>query len=166
LRPGPWRGEAFVYNPTIRRILTQQHHSLDIGQVLADDQILLVNLEEYRPLRSDDVRILGRLITNDTLAHVFERPETERSPVYLIIDEVQDFATRDLCGTLEKGRELGLHCLLAHPHCAQLMEEDKSGYLFDSVMNNASTKIIFGGAAVRDLEQFLAKEAMLDEYSP
>ncbi len=160
------RLEAFVYDPTIRHILTQQKRSLDLAQVLTHHQILLVNLEQYRPLRPDDVRLLGRLLVNDVLAHVFERPPTERGPVYLILDEVQDFATRDLCVALEKGRELGLHCILAHQHCAQLMEEDKSGYLFESVMNNARTKIIFGGTAVKDLEQFLVKEVLLDQFNP
>jgi len=160
------RLEAFVYDPAIRMMLTQQTRSLDLAEVLTSHQILLLNLEQYRPLRPEDVKTLGRLCLNDILAHVFERPEGARSPVFLFIDEVQDFATRDLCVALDKGRGLFLHCLIAHQHCAQLMDEDTSGYLFKSVMNDARTKIVFGGSSVKDLEAFLVKEMLLDQYNP
>jgi hypothetical protein len=159
------RLEAFVFDPIIRRSLVQQTRSLDLAQVLTDHKILLVNLEQYRPLRPDDVRLLGRLLINDILAHVFERPTGQRSPVYLLIDELATFATDDLLIALEQGRELGLHCVLAHQHIGQLLDEDGSGQLLNSVMNNARTKIVFGGSWAKDLKD-LTEELVIDQFDP
>lgn len=160
------RLEPFVADPQIARVVGQQERSLDLATVLKQHKVLLANLEHYRPLLPDDSRLLGRMLINDVIAHTFERSEAEQDPVFLIIDEVQEVATRDLCAALDRGRGLGLHVILAHQHCAQLMEEDKTGYLFHSVMNDARTKIIFGGSSARDLEQFLVKEVLIDQFDP
>lgn len=159
------RLEAFVANPQIRTILTQQDHSLDLRQVIDERKLLLINLEQKRPLQPDDVRLLGRLIVNDIVAHVFSRDRSERSPVYLLIDEAQMFITRDLCSILDQGREIGLHCVLGHQHLGQLREEEASGYLYESVLNCARTKVVFGGIAVAHLKQ-ITPEILLDQYDP
>lgn len=160
------RLEAFVNDPTIRRIVSQQERALDIGRVLAGHHILLVNLQQYRPLRPDDVTLLGRILVNEIVAHVFARAPSMRTPVYVILDEVQDFATRDLCVALEKGRELGIHCVLAHQNLTQLVGEDGNTYLLDALLNNARTRVVFGGSSVKDLEQILVKEMLIDRYNP
>jgi hypothetical protein len=159
------RLEAFVNDEHVRRILTQQARSMDLGRIVADHRVLIVNLEQYRPLRLDDVKLLGRMIINDLLAHVFARPRQARTPVYLIIDEVEVFATNDLCSALDQGRELGLHCILAHQHYEQLREEDGSGRLLSSVKNCARIKVVFGGLSIEDLEP-IAKEFSIDGYDP
>ncbi len=159
------RLECFAQDETIRRIVVQQNRGLHLDGILTGHKILLINLEQFRPLRTDDVRLLGRLIVNDLLAHVFARPEGKRGPVYLIMDEAQVFATADLCTALDQGRELGLHCLLAHQYLNQLLEEDQSGKLLSSVMNCARTKVLFGGIEVKELETF-AKEFFIDQFDP
>lgn len=158
------RLEAFVMDDTIRRIITQQAHSLDLGEVIERKQILLVNLEQYKPLRPDDVKLLGRLLINDIVAHVFSRTG-ERTPVFLMIDECQTFTTQDLCLVLDQGRELGLHCVLAHQYPKQLLREDPSGLLYGSVTECARTKIVFGGMSVEHVEG-IAKELFLSEFDP
>jgi len=157
------RLEAFVADPLIRGILTHEP-AVDLGQVLRGRRIFIANLELYRPLRADDVRLLGRLLINDVLSHVFARPPGDRGPVYLILDEVQELATTDLCRVLDLGRELGLHCILAHQHCAQLRDEDQNGHLFHSVMNCARTKAVFGGT-VEDMELF-SREFFVEDFDP
>ena len=158
------RLEAFVCDETIRRVLIHQP-ALSLGDVMDQGRVLLVNLELNRPLRIDDVKLLGRFIVNDLLNHVFERPEGERRPVFLLLDEAQLFATADLCSALDLGREVGLHCVLAHQHLGQLRDEEKSGYLYNSVMTCARTKAIFGGLSVEDLE-VLTKEVAIDQFNP
>lgn len=158
------RLEGFVGDETIRRLITHTP-ALDMSEVISSGRVLIVNLEIGRPLRIDDVRMLGRFIVNDVLNHVFERPEGERTPVFLLCDEAQLFATADLCSALDMGRELGLHCVLAHQHLAQLRDEEKSGYLYHSVMGCARTKAIFGGLSVEDLV-ILTKEIMIDQFDP
>lgn len=158
------RLEAFTLDPTIRRMITAPR-SLDLGEVIEQRQILLVNLELYRPLRKDDVKLLGRLIVNDAMTRVFARDARTRSPVFLLLDEVQLLATHDLCDALDLGRELGLHCVLAHQFPKQLQDEDKSGVLYDSVMNCARTKIVFGGMHVEALEPVVA-ELFTEQFDP
>lgn len=157
------RLEAFVIDPSIRRLLTAPE-SLDLGTVISERQILLVNLEINRPLRIDDVRLLGKFLVNDIVAHVFGR-SGPRHPVYLILDEVHVFATEDLSHALALGRELGLHCILAHQDLDQLREEDNRGHLLSSVKACARTKIVFGGLTVEAMEP-LVKELFIDQFDP
>jgi hypothetical protein len=158
------RLESFVGDRRIRRILTQEA-SLDFGSIMNEHKLLLVNLELYRPLRADDVRMLGRLLVNDIVANVFARPSGARGPVYLLIDEVQNFLTADLCAALDMGRELGLHCVLAHQNLGQLRKEDAGGDLYSSVMGSTRAKFVFGGLNEEDL-QIIARETMLEEFNP
>jgi hypothetical protein len=158
------RLEPFVADPTIRRIITQPK-SLDIGELIAGHKILIVNLEIGRPLGIDDVKLLGRFIVNDVLNNVFSRPESPNEPIYLILDEVQNFATHDLCSALDMGRELGLHCILAHQTLGQLRQEDQSGFVYHSVKKCALTKCYFGGLDGEDLELTL-RDACIDKYDP
>jgi len=62
------RLNAFVNDDTIRRIFLQRHRTLDLATIIDEHKLLIVNLEQYRPLRPDDVRLLGRFIVNDLLA--------------------------------------------------------------------------------------------------
>lgn len=157
------RLESFVCDPVVSRVLTQPH-CLDLGTLIADHKILLVNLEIGRSLRIDDLKLFGRFIVNDLVNHVFSRKSPDE-PVYLILDEVQNFATHDLCSVLDMGRELGLHCVLAHQNLGQLRGEEKTSYVYDSVTKCARTKFYFGGLGVEDLE-ILVKDACIEEYDP
>ena len=126
---------------------------------------MLVNLEIGRPLRLDDVKLLGRFIVNDVVNHVFGRKPSPHEPVYLILDEVQNFATRDLCSILDMGRELGLHCILAHQDLGQLRSEDETGALYASVRGCARTKFYFGGLATEDLD-VVVRDGCIEQYNP
>lgn len=155
------RLESFVCDPVVGRVLMQPR-CLDLGTLIADRKILLVNLEIGRSLRMDDLKLFGRFIVNDLVNHVFSRKSSDE-PVYLILDEVQNFATHDLCSVLDMGRELGLHCVLAHQNLGQLRGEEKTSYVYDSVTKCARTKFYFGGLGVEDLE-ILVKDACIEEY--
>lgn len=158
------RLESFVCDPAISRILTQER-GLDLGELIAEHKILLVNLEIRRPLLLDDVKLLGRFIVNDVVNHVFSRPPSPDEPVYLILDEVQNFATRDLCSILDMGRELGLHCVLAHQSLGQLRSEDETGSLYASVRGCARTKFYFGGLDTDDLD-VMVKGVCIEQFDP
>ncbi len=146
------RLENWCVDPNLRRMFTQQEHAIDLDAIMRERGILIANLELYKPLVQDDVTLLSRLLVNDIVAHCFARSEEERTPVFLLIDEVHTVASSDLCHALSLGRELGLHCVLAHQHEAQLREETTVPGLADALLNCARTKILFGGNAVRHLE--------------
>lgn len=112
------RLEPFICDPAIRRMLTATP-SFNVAEAIAGYHIVLINLEIGRPLRLDDVRLLGRFVVNDIVNQAFICGSQSR-PVFLIIDEVQNFITVDLCTVLDEGRELGLCAILGHQYLNQL----------------------------------------------
>lgn len=162
------RLEAFCRDEIVRTVICSPQ-SLDLETVLTERRILLINFAKYQPLLPDPLKLLARMFTSDLLAHVYkghgEGKFNEHNPVYFMVDEVQNMATRQLCDVLDEGRGIGLHCTIAHQHLSQLADEDQSGYLLHSVMHDARTKLIFGDLAHEDLE-VLAKNVMLDRYNP
>ena len=162
------RLEMFVCDEIVRTVICSKQ-SLDLEEILTERKIFLVNFAKYQPLLPDALKLLGRMFFNDLLAHVYkghgEGVFDEDRPCYVLCDEVQNFATTTLCDALDEGRGIGFHSVIAHQHLSQLADEDKSGYLFRSVLNDARTKIIFGDLDFDDL-QMLSRNVMLDRYSP
>ncbi len=158
------RLEAFISDPAIASMLTAPR-SLDIGEIIRDHRILLVNLEIKRPLAQDDVRLLGRMLVNDIVSRVFARQAPEDGPVYLLIDECHQFLTDDLAQILDMGRELNCHVIAAHQNLDQLRQEDVSQRVYGAVMKSARVKAIFGDGAADDLD-ILLRDAMIDGYDP
>jgi hypothetical protein len=157
------RLDNFVSDPTIRRIVTQQTHALDVGAVIRERRILIANFELYRPLRPNEVKLLGRMLVNDVIAHTFGR--NERSPIFLVVDEVELFATPDLCAVTDLGREMGLCLFAAHQNLEQLTLEEGDQKLREAMLNNAVTKIVCGSPTYKDLQE-LGPELFVDEFDP
>jgi hypothetical protein len=150
-------------NPTLRRIFSQRKRALDFQQVIRDNKIVLVNLEKYKPLRPDRVKDLGTLLVNDILAAVYARPVEERRPVYLFIDEFENFATKDICTIMREGRSFQLHLILAHQDFKQVFVKDEEVY--HELMTNVRTKIIFGGLPDEELN-IITPELFTPEIDP
>ena len=119
------RLEAFISDPLIASMLTAPR-PLDIARIISDHKIFFVNLELMRPLGHDDLRLVGRMLVNDIVSHIFARPAAETSDVYFVIDECHQFLTEDLAQILDMGRELRCHVILAHQNLDQLRQEDES----------------------------------------
>ena len=150
------RFRPFFSDSRIANILTQQKTILRLQEIMARGEILLINLETHTSrIAPEHAQLLGTLLVNDILAAAFGRPEQERKPVYLIIDEFQNFVTKDICAILDGGRKYGLHLILAHQHPKQLLLRDPEVYF--STLTNARIKVIFGGLAYDDSE-LLARE--------
>jgi hypothetical protein len=162
------RLEMFLCDEIVRRVICSQR-SIDLEQLLTDRKILLVNFGKYQPLLPDTVKLLGRMFFNDLLAHIYkghgEGRFDEHHPCYVLCDEVQNFATTQVCDALDEGRGIGCHMVIAHQHLSQLADEDQSGYLLRSCMNDARTKMVFGGLDAEDLEAF-AGNLMMQHYDP
>ena len=157
------RMEAFINDPMIRRVLTAPN-SLDLDTVTAERQLFLWDIRIDQPFRIDDVRLLNKLFVNAVVGHVLGRHD-HRSPVYLILDEAHLSATDDLSNALALGRELGLHCILAHQDLDQLRDEDDRGHLLSTVKACARTRVVFGGLPVEALEP-IVKELFIDQFDP
>jgi type IV secretory pathway TraG/TraD family ATPase VirD4 len=148
------RLEMFLCNQTVREVICSPQ-SLDLEHLLAERKIILVNFGKYQPLLPDAVKLLGRMFFNDLLAHIYkghgEGRFDENHPCFVLCDEVQNFATKQVCDSLDEGRGIGCHMTIAHQHLSQLADEDQSGYLYHSVLTDARTKVIFPGLSPQDL---------------
>ena len=158
------RLSEFLGSDRIRRIFGQSHNSLDIRKIMDEGEILLVNLSSEERLSGESARMLGTLLVNDLFLNASERdPKTaKRAPFYLYIDEFSLFVNEDIRRILDEGRKFGLHLILAHQHLGQI-EEDQN--IYKAVMQDARTKLIFGGMMPEDAEK-LAQHAYMGYLNP
>lgn len=154
------RLRPFLQNPAIANILSQQKTTIEFDRILQEGKILLVNLKPYGIMSRDDAQLLGTLLINEILAASFQQERQERRNCYLIIDEFQNFVTKDLCAILEGGRKFKLHLILAHQHLHQLQKRDPE--IFYSTLANARTKVVFGGLPAKDAELASQEMAILN----
>jgi hypothetical protein len=142
--------EQVIADAYIRPFLTHRP-SLNIKHSLQQRRHILINLGHDAPLSIDDVRILGRMIVNEVVTSVFAN-QGKYGPTYLILDECHLSLSRDISLALDTGRQHGLRCFLIHQYLGQLLAEDGSRILFDSIMSSGRIKLIFGGLSTADLE--------------
>jgi len=157
------RVRVFLQHEVLRLILGQQRRTIDFTSVLGERKILLVNLAQQNVIPKDFQHLLGTLLVNELLTAAFARPQGQRTPFYLFIDEFGNFVTKDMCEILDAGRKFGLHLILAHQHLDQLKQKDPEVYY--SVMTNARTKAVFGGLSEEDLS-ILGPELFNRELDP
>ena len=119
----------------------------------------MVNLSSGNRISEDNARLLGTLIVNEIFLKAKGRPEDSR-PFYLYIDECARFVNEDIGRILDEGRKFGLHLILAHQHLAQLKKAGEEVY--QAVMTDAKTKVIFGGLNTEDA-RVLAEQVFLGE---
>lgn len=162
------RLEAFCRDAVIRKVICAPQ-SLDLETALRERRIILLNFAKCQPLLPDPLKLLARMFTSDLLAHVFkgygEGVFDEHKPVYFMVDEVQNMATRQLCDALDEGRGIDLYYIISYKHMSQLSDEDQSGYLYHSVMADARTKLITGGLGPDDLTLF-GEYLLMDHFDP
>lgn len=150
------RLSLFFADPRLARMFSSTTDTLKVGELMASGSIVLVNLEPYRSHFSvEQVTMVGTLLVNAIVQAAFSRPEHERKPCYLMIDEFSRFTTRDIPYILEGGRKYNLRLILAHQQLEQLIREDERVYA--SVMANAKTKVVFGDLPMDDT-MILARE--------
>ncbi len=157
------RLKPFLGHEVIKFILGQQSKTVSFESVLSEKKIVLVNLARQRIISEDDQKMLGTLIVNELLTAAFARPQNDRPPFYVCIDEFQKFVTKDICEILDGGRKFGLHLIIAHQFLNQLKEKDPEVYY--STLTNTRIKAVFGGLDDKDLD-ILAKEMYAGSFSP
>jgi ABC-type branched-subunit amino acid transport system ATPase component len=142
------RLRAFLDSPA-GYILSQQRRSLAIEEIIKRHQILLCNLEPFQGLTPADARVLGLLLIDDLIAATFSRPQGQRSPVVLVIDEAADYLVSDIGYILRAGRKYNLTCILCVQDLAQLREDPQ---VYGDIIANTPTKIVFGDLPEEDLQ--------------
>lgn len=154
----------FLSSPAVRLMIGQRQSALDFRAVMDAGDIVLVNLGSRATFSYENARVVGSLIINDLFLTALGRDTrvAKRKPFTLYIDEAHDFLSNDVERILDQTRKFGLHAVLAHQRLGQLKERGEGVY--NAVMTNARTKIVFGGLADDDAG-VMAREILRSEVN-
>lgn len=148
----------FLRPPLIRNVVGQTEATIDFKKLMDDGYMVLVNLSVQGGISRANSQLLGALIINDLFINALGREEGAK-PFYLYIDECADYINDDISGILDQCRKFGLHLILSHQTLAQL--KHKSEKVYQSVMANAKTKVVFGGLEFNEARE-LAQNVFID----
>jgi hypothetical protein len=131
-----------LLRPELRAIIGQADGGFDLRRVFTERKILLVNLSKGL-LGPETSALLGSLVVALLWQAVLGRsaiPPEQRHPVFVYVDEFQDYLhlPLDFADALAQARGLGCGFVLAHQHMHQLGSEMRS-----AVLANAQSRIAF-----------------------
>jgi len=136
----------FLRNEHMRAIFGQAQNSLDLGRALQEGAIILVSLARERGrVSKEDADLFATLLLSDLWTAAQERGKhAGAKPFYVYIDEAQRFITPTIAENLDESRGFGLHLTLANQFPGQFLSRGDHGkQLYDSVMENTTTKVVF-----------------------
>lgn len=167
IAPSMNRVRAFLLRPQLRGVLGQPSPRFEIEQVFSERKILLVNLAKG-VLGSETAALLGTLVLNQLWATALRRsriPSAQRLPVFIYVDEVQDYLRlpTDLGDALVQARGLGVGFVLAHQFMGQLDPATRA-----AILSNARSRVCFqlAGEDARTLASGQLGADDLRELSP
>ena len=146
----------FLGAPTIRNIIGQKDHVLDLRKCMDEGAIVLCNLAPSPNLSLDNARLLGSLLVNDVLASSLTRDPGDPNlrPFFCVIDECASFLSGDVASMLDQCRKFGVHLMLIHQRLGQLRAAGED--IYNAVMTGAQTKVVFGGLTYPDAMEMAA----------
>lgn len=152
----------FLASPILQRMFSAKDNALDLRTCMDEGHVVLVNLQPLQ-ISPSNARVIGTLLTNNLFALARQRDKTiaARHPFYLYIDECYQFLTEDIEAMLDQSRKMGLHVTLAHQRLGQLMRYGE--HIYNAVMTNAQTKLVFGGITDADAG-ILATELLRETF--
>lgn len=131
------RARRFYRDRTLQRIICQSR-GLNFRWMIDTNKIFLASLVGIGDL---EAHTLGALLISKFQLAVMSRTdisEPRRQPVYLYIDEVQNFTTHSLGTLFSQGRSFGLSLVTANQYFSQL-----PGETLEAVLGNVGTNICF-----------------------
>ena len=162
------RLRRFLGNEVLRCIFGQYTASLDLGRAIEEGAIILVSLaREGGRVSKEHASLFGTLLLTDLWTAAQERGKRAGvKPFYIYLDEFQRFVTPTIAENLDQARGFGLHLTLAHQFPRQLLNEGEHGRkVYDSAMENATSKIVFRLTDPANLEP-LARMLFLGVMDP
>ncbi len=130
--------EPFVRNEMLRRMFCEKISTVDIEKLLEPGKLVIWRLPKGELSEMNSGMIGSALITKLWLS-VLSRERKSRTPLFLAIDEFQNFSHLETLGDLvTEGRKYGIGLLLAHQHTKQIPVK-----MLTDVLGNTATKVIF-----------------------
>ena len=140
------RLQRFIRNQTMRSMFGQPDVSLDFGRALDEGAIILVSLATERArVSKENAELFATLLLSDLWTAAQERGKRDRlKPFYVYLDEFQRFVTPTIAENLDEARGFGIHLTMAHQFPNQLLDRGDNGRrVYNSIMENASSKVVF-----------------------
>lgn len=129
--------EPFVKNDILRKIFCNKISTVDVEELLGP-KLVIWRLSKGE-LSEMNAGLIGSALITKLWLSVVSRSRESRAPVFLAIDEFQNFAHLETLGDLiTEGRKYGIGLLLAHQHTKQVPEK-----LLGDILGNTATKVIF-----------------------
>jgi len=141
---------AFGRHPIMRNILGQGRNGFDLGHVMDERKILVVNLSKGL-LGEDMTNLFGSLLVCAIQQQAMRRariPEDDRVDFHLLIDEFQNFTTDAFDGIVSEARKYRLCLACANQYSAQLKPN-----ILAAVLGNMGTLALFALSG-EDAERF------------
>lgn len=144
----------FISDPLLRNIFSQQENKIDIGKLMSENKIILINLSKGR-LGEENSSFLGALFLTKIKQAGMERAsmlEKDRKDFYLYIDEFQNVVTQTFENILAEARKYGLNLTIAHQYVGQILPK-----VYQAILGNIGSVITFrvgGEDAVRLKPEF------------
>lgn len=130
----------FIANDLVRPIISQQHSSFNIREIMDEGKILIVNLSKGK-LGDINSYLLGMIIVGKILIATFSRAELleeEREDFYLYIDEFHNVTTETIASALAEARKYRLSMIFSHQFIGQLDEETRK-----AIFGNVGSMLVF-----------------------
>lgn len=135
---------GILENPTIERLFTHPKSKFDMKQAMDDGKVVLINTAKDL-LKQQGCSFFGRFFISLIAQATQERAsQRERKPVYVFIDEAQDYLDTNIATLLEQSRKYNVSLTLAHQQLGQLPSEIQA-----SILTNTASKFI-GGCSSSD----------------
>ena len=134
------RAAKMILSEPIRRIIGQEHSTVDIGEAVESGKVILVNLAPLRVSRECQ-QILGILLVDQIINYALQRTKKQsKRPFYVITDEAAELTSNDLPYSLQALRKFGIYFTLCYQTLTQIRRVP--GY-YENVMTNCDVKIAF-----------------------
>ncbi|WP_405970886.1 hypothetical protein OG496_12340 [Streptomyces sp. NBC_00988] len=148
--------------PSIRNIIGQSASTVNLGEIIRSNKILLVNLGRSNEGR-DTAGLLGSLLLNAVWSAVQAGAANPARPTMLVLDEYQDFAGLPISAAdwFAQARSFGLAVTVAHQFLGQLPRE-----LQEATQNNARSTVVFQTSAdeSRDFARFFGRSVSDEDF--
>lgn len=134
------RLDTFLRSKNIRDMVSQRK-GLDFEQLFKSNKIVLLKLSQGL-IGKENSYLLGSLFLSKIHQAILQRQQTAiRTPVFLYLDEFQNFITPSIKEMLSGIRKYKVGLTISHQDLHQLQYED--GELLNSVLGNISNRIVF-----------------------